>query len=260
MNSCIILITTMMSIHQAKDLPFEIERFTVADRPAFVMLPEKSKRTTPQPWILYAPNLPGYPDRHEAWMHQKFLDAGVAVAGVDIGEAYGNPKGRITFSALHQELVKKRQFTQKPCLFGRSRGGLWVTSWAADNPEKVAGIIGIYPVFDFRTYPGITKAAAAYGLSPDELKARSKEFNPIEKVQLLARAKIPATLIHGDDDKVVPLKENSQAFLEAYQKEKQEGLVKLIILKGQGHNYYEGFFKSQEIVDFAISKAKNSSP
>lgn len=71
---------------------------------------------------------------------------------------------------------------------------------------------------------------------------------------------IPATLIHGDDDKIVPLKENSQAFLEAYQKEKQEGLVKLIILKGQGHNFFEGFFKSQEIVDFAISKAKNSSP
>ena len=57
-----------------------------------------------------------------------------------------------------------------------------------------------------------------------------------------------------------PINEIDFLDIEAYQKEKQEGLVKLIILKGQGHNFFEGFFKSQEIVDFAISKAKNSSP
>ena len=49
-------------------------------------------------------------------------------------------------------------FAPRPCLLGRSRGGLWVTSWAADNPDKVAGLAGIYPVFDLRTYPGLAKA------------------------------------------------------------------------------------------------------
>ena len=33
-------------------------------------------------------------------------------------------------------------------------------------------------------------------------------------------------------------------------------LVKLIVLEGQGHNYFEGFFRSQELVDFAIARAR----
>jgi hypothetical protein len=33
-------------------------------------------------------------------------------------------------------------------------------------------------------------------------------------------------------------------------------LIKVIVLKGQGHSFYEGFFKNQELVDFAIARAK----
>jgi hypothetical protein len=32
--------------------------------------------------------------------------------------------------------------------------------------------------------------------------------------------------------------------------------VQLIVLEGQGHNFFEGFFHSQELVDFAILRAK----
>ena len=64
------------------------------------------------------------------------------------------------------------------------------------------------------------------------------------------------TLIHGDIDTVVPLKENSAAFVEAYRANQAESLVKLIILVGQGHNYFEGFFRSAELVDFAIARAR----
>jgi hypothetical protein len=85
-------------------------------------------------------------------MHEQFLAAGVAVAGIDVGEGYGSRKGRDLFTALYNELTEKRGYATKPCLLGRSRGGLWVTSWAGANPDKVAGIAGIYPVFDFRTY------------------------------------------------------------------------------------------------------------
>ena len=35
------------------------EAFLVQDRPAFVLLPPEKERRTPQPWILYAPTLPG---------------------------------------------------------------------------------------------------------------------------------------------------------------------------------------------------------
>jgi hypothetical protein len=77
--------------------------------------------------------------------------------------------GRALFTALYQELTGKRGFAPRPCLLGRSRSGLWVTIWAVENADKVSGLAGIYPVFDLRSYPGLEKAAPAYGLTPMEL-------------------------------------------------------------------------------------------
>jgi dipeptidyl aminopeptidase/acylaminoacyl peptidase len=232
------------------------ETFSAGGRPAFVFLPPPDKRTKPQPWIFYAPTLPPYPDEAERWMHEQFLSAGVAVAGVDVGEAYGSPKSHAAFAALYHEVQERFGFAPKPCLFGRSRGGLWVSNWAIAHPDLVAGIIGIYPVFDFRTYPGITNTASAYGLSPAELTERNDELNPVARLSVLAKAQIPAMLIHGDDDKVVPLPKNSAEFIRCYHEAGVDSLARLIILPGQGHSYFEGYFHSQDLVDFAIARAR----
>jgi pimeloyl-ACP methyl ester carboxylesterase len=239
----------------ALDLPRET--FTVADRPAFVMLPAPEKRTAPQPWIFYAPTLPAYPDEAERWMHERFLEAGIAVAGVDVGEAYGSPdRSHPAFTALYEELIGRRGFAAKPCLLGRSRGGLWVSSWALAHPEKASGIAGIYPVFDLRSYPKLEAAAPAYGLTPAELEHRLDEFNPVARLARLAKARIPAFLISGDQDTVVPLEANSAEFVRHYTESGVGDLVTLIVLEGQGHSFYEGFFKSQKLVDFTIARAR----
>ncbi|AGA27171.1 alpha/beta hydrolase family protein [Singulisphaera acidiphila] len=242
-----------------KELILPGESFVVAGRPAFILLPAKEKRQTPQPWILYAPTLPAYPDTHEKWMHEQFLKAGVAVAGIDVGEAYGSPKSREFFTKLYDELTEKRGFAARPCLLGRSRGGLWVSSWAIANPDKVAGIAGIYPVFDVRTYPGLKVAAPAYDLTPEQLEAQLGDLNPIEQVKTLAAHRVPAFFIHGDDDKVVPLKENSAEFATRYQAAGAGDAVTLVVAKGQGHNFWEGFFRCQELVDFTIARARANS-
>ncbi|WP_406695488.1 prolyl oligopeptidase family serine peptidase [Singulisphaera sp. Ch08] len=241
-----------------KELILPGESFLVAGRPAFILLPAKAKRQTPQPWILYAPTLPAYPDLHEKWMHEQFLNAGVAVAGIDVGEAYGSPKSRELLTKLYDELTEKRGFGKRPCLLGRSRGGLWVSSWAAENPDKVAGIAGIYPVFDVRTYPGLKLAAPAYDLTPEQFEAQLGTLNPIERVKVLAAHRVPAFFIHGDDDKVVPLQANSAEFARRYQAAGAADAVTLVVAKGQGHNYWEGFFRCQELVDFAIARANSA--
>ncbi len=241
---------------EIKKLILPGEAFLVADRPAFILWPAEGKRQTPQPWICYAPTLPGLPDEHEKWMHEKFLASGVAVAGIDVGEAHGGPRGRELFTKLYEELTTRRQFAKKCCLLGRSRGGLWVTGWAVENTDKVAGIAGIYPVFDFRTYPKLEQAAPAYGLTVAELESQIDKHNPIARVPALVKAKIPALLIHGDEDVVVPLKENSAEFAAKYQSAGVGDLVTLVVAKGQGHNYWEGFFRCQELIDFAIERAK----
>lgn len=239
-----------------KKLVLDGESFLIEGRPAFIMPPKVAPASGGKPWVFYAPTLPGYPDEHEKWMHEQFVNAGVAVAGIDVDEAYGSPKGRELFSTFYLEMTTRRGFAKKPCLLGRSRGGLWVSSWASENTDKVAGIAGIYPVFDFRTYPGLANAAPAYGLTVEQLTAQQMDFNPIERVSKLARAKIAALFIHGDQDTVVPLKENSAEFLARYRAEREESLVKLIVAKDQGHNYWEGFFRCPELVDFVIARAK----
>jgi alpha-beta hydrolase superfamily lysophospholipase len=256
--SAVMLLASLSHAATPGKLSLPGEEFKVGEHRAFLLLPEASKRAKPQPWIFYAPTLPAYPDEAERWMHEQFLAGGIAVAGVDVGEAYGSPKSHPAFEGLYRELVENRGFAKKLCLFGRSRGGLWVTSWAIAHPDKVAGIIGIYPVFDFRTYPKLDKAAPAYDLTPEALTARNSELNPIERVDVLARAGIPVKLIHGDVDKIVPLKENSAEFERRYQAAGAGSLVKVIVLNGQGHSFFEGFFKNQELVDFAIARAKGN--
>lgn len=232
------------------------ESLEVAGRPAFILLPSPELRMSPQPWVLYAPTMPAYPDEHEGWMHERFLAAGLAVAGIDAGEAYGSPQGQALMSALYDELTLKRDFAPKPCLLGRSRGGLWVSSWAIVHPDRVAGIAGIYPVFDLRSYPGLETAAPAFGLKPRELVDNLARLNPIARIDVLAKARVPICIIHGDEDAVVPIGQNSSALADAYRRAEAENAVQLIVAEGQGHNFWEGFFKCQPLVDFVIRHAK----
>ncbi|MHC1767073.1 MAG: hypothetical protein AB9869_22685 [Verrucomicrobiia bacterium] len=146
-----------------KDLTLPGEVFEVDGRTAFVILPaaENLHTNRPTPWVWYAPTLSGLPEARERWMFERFLAAGIAVAGVDVGESYGNPQGRAHFNALYRELVERRGFSRKPVLLPRSRGGLMLYNWAAEHPDSVGGIAGIYPVGDLRSWPGLDQACGA---------------------------------------------------------------------------------------------------
>ena len=210
-----------------------------------------------KPWILYAPTLPPYPDEAERWMHEQFTKAGVAVAGVDTGESYGSPAAVAVTEALHADMVS-RGYSAKPAVLGRSRGGLWASAWAIAHPEFTAGLGGIYPVYDWATYPGLEKAAPAYGLEPDTLAARRSDLCPIEQAAVLAEHEIPVCIIHGDNDTVVPLEPNSAELRRRYEAAGKESFVQLIVAKGQGHSFWEGFFTCQPLVDFLIARARGS--
>ena len=107
-------------------------------------------------------------------MFERFTKAGIAIAGIDVGESYGSPDGRKLFSAFYRELTEKRGFAPKPVLLGRSRGGLMTLGWAVENADKVGGFAGIYPVCNIASYPGVPQASGAYRLKPDELAAQAR--------------------------------------------------------------------------------------
>ena len=235
---------------KAKKLPLPGTQFQVAGSNAFLISPEK-ETINPKPWVWYAPTLLPYPGPEEKWMIEKFLSAGISIAGIDVGESYGSPKGRATFSEFYLEMTKNRNFSPKPALLGRSRGGLMLYNWAAENASSVGCVAGIYPVCDVSSWPGLEKAAPAYGLTAEELKKKLKENNPVDRLAPLARAGVPIFHIHGDSDVVVPLEANSGTVANRYKE--LGGKMTLVVPKGQGHNMWRGFFECQELVDFIIS-------
>jgi pimeloyl-ACP methyl ester carboxylesterase len=237
----------------AKKLPLPGETFLVEGRTAFLIASPSAPAGRPKPWVWYAPTLPNLPGPEEAWMFRAFLDAGISVAGIDVGESYGSPEGRRWFSALHAELGGKRGFSSKPVLLGRSRGGLMTLAWAAENPDKVGAFAGIYPVCNLTSYPGIDKAAPAYGLDADSLRSELAKHNPVDRLHALARARVPLFAIHGDVDKVVPLEHNSGLMKTRY--EALGGTMQLSVPSGQGHNMWRGFFECAELIAFVKAHA-----
>ncbi|ULQ50999.1 alpha/beta hydrolase family protein [Flavihumibacter fluvii] len=250
----LVLGCAMVAPAQTKDLPLPGEVFTVAGSTAFILLPEKKTGdTSAVPWVWYAPTLPGLPGPEELWMFKQFLAAGIAIAGIDVGESMGNAAGRKIYTSFYHELIANRHYAALPVLLARSRGGLMLYNWAVEHPQQVGAIAGIYPVCDLASYPGIEKAAIAYGWSVKKMQRRLTENNPVTRVQPLAKAGIPILHLHGDVDELVPLEKNSGAIAEQYKK--YGGPMTLLVQKGQGHTMWEGFFQSQALVDFVISHA-----
>jgi pimeloyl-ACP methyl ester carboxylesterase len=231
------------------------ETLQVAGRRAILILPPQKNRNPhrPMPWVWYAPTLPKLPAVEETWMFERFLENGIAIAGVDVGESYGSPAGREGFTALYRELTEKRGFSRKPCLLARSRGGLMHYNWAAEHPECVSGIAGIYPVGNLKSWPGLAKACGAYGMTAAELETHLSQHNPLDRLAPLAMAGVPIFHIHGDSDDVVPLAENSEPMAKKYRE--LGGSMRLRVTPGQGHNMWKGFFQSQDLVEFVINSA-----
>lgn len=221
---------------------------------AFVMMPKKKAKSDKIPWVWYAPTLgKNLPGNAEKWMFNRFHRAGIAIAGIDVGESYGSPTGRKTYQAFYEKLTKEDGFSAKPVLLARSRGGLMLYSWASAYPESVGGIAGIYPVCNLASYPGLKRAAGAYELTPEELENRLAEFNPIDRLKPLAKHKVPIFHIHGDVDKVVPLEANTAIIKKNYKE--MGGPIEVEVVKGQGHNMWKGWFHSDKLTLFVISNA-----
>jgi len=221
---------------------------------AFVIEPPAATRPEgPMPWVWYAPTLAPYPGAAEGWMIDRLLAAGVAIAGIDVGESYGSPDGTRGFDLLHQHLTRDRGYRSRPAFLARSRGGLMAYGWAAAHPDLVAGVGGIYPVCDLRSYPGLERAAPAFDLTPEELSGRLAEFNPVDRLTALAAAGIPILHLHGDQDRTVPLGANSAEVARRYLE--LGGPMTLRVFEDRGHDMWEGWFRSAELTDFLIDRA-----
>lgn len=226
----------------------------------FVVLPRQRCADGARSWIWYAPTFVrapgGLPDPSHAWMFEQWLTNGFAICGVDVGESYGNPAGRAAFTEFYRAVVKHYGLAPKACLLPQSRGGLMLYNWAAEHPDCVQCIGGIYPVCDPSSWPGLAKSCAAYGLTEAELAEHLREHNPIDRLAPLAQARIPILHLHGDADTVVPLERNSGELARRYRA--LGGPMELVVIKGKGHEVCREFFQNQQLVDFFLKHGRPS--
>ena len=205
--------------------------------------------------------------RARFWGHQPqtdlaLLEKGWHVVYCEVGNLFGSPKAVARWDAFYSYLVKEHAFAKKAALEGMSRGGLIIYNWAKANPDKVSCIYGDAPVCDFKSWPagkGKGKGSAgswinclnAYGFT--EEKALSFKDNPIDGLEVLAKAKVPILHVVGEADTVVPVSENSDLIEKRYHA--LGGSIQVIRKPGIGHHPHS-LKNPKPIVDFVLRSSK----
>jgi len=239
-----------------KMYPANSKFLKVAGHDAYLALPEGVKAGQKTPWLWYCPSDYKLPGKLEQWMMSKCLANGIAVAGIDVRGDFGTPAGRKIFTAFYKELTDNHGVTKKVCMLARSYGGTQMYNWAAEHPESIACLAGIYPVCNLASYPGLKSAAGKYKMSQEQLVKELKQHNPIDRLATLAEAKVPIYHNTGDIDTLVPPKDNSFVVEKRYKA--LGGDITVTIFKGQGHNYWTGFFEDKKMAEFIIKHAKKA--
>jgi pimeloyl-ACP methyl ester carboxylesterase len=234
-------------------LPRKAETFDVGGKPALLYRAPKPARS--MPWLWYAPTIKGISLVGRKVYFERFMKAGISIAGYDFGEVRGSPASTEKFSEFYAAMVK-RGFSSKPILLGQSRGGMMTLAWAFRNPDKVRAWVGIYPVCNLASWSLQRSEALTlqdFGLARDELVQRLSEFNPIDNLAGLAAQKVPMFIVHGDSDLSVPYHENSKILQERY--EAACGTIHVKVIPGEGHKAGPSFFECAELVEFVLRQA-----
>ena len=196
---------------QSKWHGFDQFHFQVADRPAYLVVPEKPAEGSP--WIWRA-RFPGY----HAEIDIALVRKGFHIGYVDVAGMFGNPRAVAIGDQFYEFITTKRGLAKQVALEGVSRGGLLVYNWAVKNPDKVACIYCDTPVCDIKSWPGgkgtgigspptWKQCLKAYGFDEDQAKAFNG--NPIDHAKVIADAGIPILHIVSENDRIVPPKENT---------------------------------------------------
>jgi pimeloyl-ACP methyl ester carboxylesterase len=225
--------------------------FTVADRPCLLIVP---KEPAPgRPWIWRTEFFGVEPQTDLA-----LLARGWHVAYMNARDMYGAPKAMDLFGQFYARVVAQAGLARRVVLEGLSRGGLYAFNFAVAHPARVAALYLDAPVLDIRSWPGRNRESkewreclAAYNLTEETIA--NFKGNPLDRIPIVAAAKIPIIIVAGDADKTVPFEENA-AILEKRYRE-QSGPVQMIVKPGGDHHPHS-LADPTPIVDFLVKNAK----
>jgi pimeloyl-ACP methyl ester carboxylesterase len=239
-----------------------LKRVDLAGTVGFVIKP--TGRVDPaRRWVWIVPLWLALPSAHgnctASWYVEGLLEAGFHVAGFDVGTSLGSPKGAELFRQFQLHLVEANNLSPKARMMAVSNGGLITYGYAVRYPKRIDRIFAVYPAVDFRSWPklervvgpgAITPKGLSYDLKPGEMVEKIEQFNPIDKLAPLARARVPLLHLHGDADKLVPLDPNSTLTAERYRN--MGGEIELKVMEGSVHGGME-FFTNQHALQFLLA-------
>ena len=241
-----------MAVGADDALPKTADRFQVDGHDAFLYA---APNPAPgKPWLWYMPTFETVAFVGKKAYFEGFLRSGIAIVGYNLGEVRGAP-GSTTKNLLFYEEMVKRGYSPKPIVLGQSRGGLVALGWAMRHPDKTQALVGIYPCCNLLTWgmKNLPVTLADYEMAEADLRARMKEFNPVDNLERMIKAKLPIFIVHGDIDKAVPIKENTLLLKERY--EAGGGPITVKIIPGEGHQGTPSFYACPELIDFVIKQA-----
>ena len=200
---------------------FKRHVFSFEGKEARVVFPDKA--LDGNPWVWRA----RFPDWHTE-MDSMLLSEGFHIAWVNTGNQFGSPKAMQTWANFYDFLREKYKLNEKLSLEGVSRGGLFIYNYAIANPEKINCIYAEAPVTDFKYWPGKFKHGKgdkeqwallmkAYGFKNNN-EAKAYTGNPVDKLEPLAKERVPVMHMIGLNDQIVPPQYNTFSFLEKYVK------------------------------------------
>lgn len=247
----LIFLLSAVVVRAEDALPKKPESFDVAGNAGMVYAAPKPAEG--KPWLWYMPTFQTIAFAGKKAYFEAFLNSGIAIAGYNLGEVRGAPGSTAKNLLFYEEMVK-RGYSPKPIVLGQSRGGLVALGWAMRHPDKTGAVVGIYPVCNLSTWgmKNLKVTLADYEMSEEELRARMKEFNPIDNLEPMIKAKLPIFIVHGDIDKAVPIHENTLLLKERY--EAGGGPITVKVIPGEGHQGTPSFYACPELIDFVIQQ------
>ncbi len=239
---------------------FERYTFYHNGRQAIVVTPKKTDPNATQnapalegkPWIWRPAFFGAFASADSA-----LLEKGFHVAYYDLTHLYGSPRAMQLGNDFYKTMTKYYKLNKKVVLEGFSRGGYCSLNWAATYPEKVACLYVDAPVCNIESWPSRkeTKLWNDFLTEWQLTEADMPAFkgNPINRVEAIAKARIPVIAVIGAVDKVVPYEENFAIWKERY--EQLGGNVKLIIKPDCDHHPHS-LEDPTEIVNFIVDVCK----
>lgn len=125
-----------------------------------------------------------------------------AFISVSLGqEVWGKESALCKIEKCYQYMAA-RHYASKCVLMATSAGGIEMFRFSQKYPERVAGMIGIFPVWDMEqiTLPSMEKE---WGLSGNALISAVGKINPARHPERIPE--VPIVICHGLEDTAVPI-------------------------------------------------------